>query len=71
MLQAALDWAYGAAKMDCTPLMQGESCYEPEPDTVVTRATYALNSDPSSRFKLLRLACHEGEGYCCPLFGPT
>ncbi|KAF3959626.1 hypothetical protein CMV_015576 [Castanea mollissima] len=42
MVQAALDWACGAGKVDCTPLSQGQSCYEP--DNVLAHATYAFDS---------------------------
>ncbi|KAJ1398173.1 X8 domain [Sesbania bispinosa] len=42
MLQAGIDWACGAGKVDCSPLLQGEPCYEP--DNVVAHANYAFDT---------------------------
>ncbi|QHN93063.1 Glucan endo-1,3-beta-glucosidase [Arachis hypogaea] len=42
MLQAALDWACGPRKVDCSPLRQGQKCYEL--DNVVAHMTYAFNA---------------------------
>ncbi|PWA51786.1 Glycoside hydrolase, catalytic domain-containing protein [Artemisia annua] len=42
MLQAALDWACGPGKVNCSALLQGQPCYEP--DNVASHATFAFDS---------------------------
>ncbi|XP_015956741.1 glucan endo-1,3-beta-glucosidase 2 [Arachis duranensis] len=42
MLQAGIDWACGPGKVDCSPLLQGQPCYEP--DNVGAHANYAFDT---------------------------
>ncbi|KAL7611662.1 hypothetical protein Lser_V15G06898 [Lactuca serriola] len=42
MLQAALDWACGPGKVNCSALLQGQPCYEP--DNVVSHANFAFDT---------------------------
>ncbi|KAL5056340.1 hypothetical protein RYX36_037022 [Vicia faba] len=42
MIHAALDWACGPRKVECSTLLQGQPCYDP--DNVIAHANYTFDS---------------------------